>query len=646
MDEAHVSAWFAGPKAENGELFDATVQRILQDYYYWRRNYFPEDGFVIDSAARRDNEDFDEKFQDKLMELLGALKADFPFHSPRYAAHMLSEITLPSIAGYFAGMMYNPNNVTSEVAPVTVRLEIEVSQMIARMLGYGEHSWAHLTGGGTVANIEALWVARSVKYLPFIARDIEIETDSGDSLRSMSNAQLLKLNPTDSLEHFKNTFHESCLKLGGDAQATESVIGKCRASKFNVATQGLRATLADLDSDPVIIVPETAHYCLPKAADLLGIGRRSLVHVPVDSHFHMKVGELAKVLDQCERENKHILAVVPVVGTTEEGAIDPVHKIVQLRAEREGDGGSSFWIHADAAYGGYLRTVTVPTRLGLGNPETEVQVGDKIIKLSLDLPVGTSCDALESLSECDSIVVDPHKLGYVPYPAGAVCFRSNLVKPIVRQDAPYLADAPQRVEEEACSESIGVYILEGSKPGAAAASLWLSHSLIPLNMDGHGKLMQANIRNACELHALLDHWPSFTGETKVKCITLCPPGSNIVCYLFVPSNSQLNLEQINGLNREVYRRLSCSDERRGHIYDQRFFISRTVLSPHTYSIESVGPFLKTLGVTEQEYLSEGVFVLRSVLMNPWYGRAKKKGRFFLTELVKELFDQANSALSS
>ena len=53
-------------------------------------------------------------------------------------------------------MLYNPNTVTSEVAPVTVRLEIEAGRLISRMIGYDDGSWAHLCSGGTTANIEAL----------------------------------------------------------------------------------------------------------------------------------------------------------------------------------------------------------------------------------------------------------------------------------------------------------------------------------------------------------------------------------------------------------------------------------------------------------------------------------------------------------
>jgi hypothetical protein len=54
--------------------------------------------------------------------------------------------------------------------------------------------------------------------------------------------------------------------------------------------------------------------------------------------------------------------------------------------------------------------------------------------------------------------------------------------------------------------------------------------------------------------------------------------------------------------------------------------------------------LDRLGVTEEEYRAEGLFLLRSVLMSPWYTLAKRKGRHFLCELTAELYAQATQAL--
>ena len=181
-------------------------------------------------------------------------------------------------------------------------------------------------------------------------------------------------------------------------------------------------------------------------------------------------------------------------------------------------------------------------------------------------------------------------------------------------------------------------ILEGSKPGATAASVWLSHTLIPLTSAGHGLLVQETVRNACELHALLQGFPTWAGGLPVRAACLCDPGSNIVCYAFHPASGQTALGRINALNRAVYERFTLSAGER--VYDQRFFVSRTVMRARGYSAQTVGGFLRRLGVKPAEYEREGLFLLRSVLMNPWYGQAKRLGRYLLSELTEELYTAA------
>jgi glutamate/tyrosine decarboxylase-like PLP-dependent enzyme len=641
-----ISAWFAGPKAENGEWFGHVIQRILSDYYAWRRNYFPEDGVVVDAAARRAGEEFRDRFEDRLIELLGRLKGDVPFYSPRYAAHMISEQSLPSIAGYFATMLYNPNNVSADAAPVTVKLELEASRMIAAMLGHPEEGWAHLCSGGTVANLESLWIARSVKYLPLVVADARRELGLSSSACCCGDIRsLLAKGPAAALEMYARLHGDARTSLGNREGILPRVERALRGSCFHVAERGLGAVVGALNSRPLILVPESHHYCFEKAADVLGIGRESLQSVGVDRDFCMRVDHLRERLAAADAEGAHVLAVVGVVGTTEEGAVDPIDRILALRKERELSGQPSFWVHADAAYGGYLRALTVPLRLGLGRPTTTVRVGGRVQELALRLPERSACDALEQLGECDSIAIDPHKLGFVPYPAGCVSFRSSLVKPLVRQVAPYISDAPLDPEGERRSDAIGVYILEGSKPGAAAAAVWMSHGLVPLDTTAHGALVQETIRNAAELHGLLEQYPRLCSESGaalplVRAVCLCPPGSNIVCFAFTPAqpSRRLSLREINDANEAVYQKFSVATGER--VYDQSFFVSRTTIRPGQYSLEPVRDLLPRLGVTEQEYGADGVFLLRCVLMNPWYAAAKARGRYFLSELVERLFDVA------
>ena len=119
-----LTAWFLGPKAENSQIWKEMINYIFDDYIHWRRNYFPRDPVVVNRIKRRAHESWFDELSTELEMVLNQLKADYPFYSPRYIAHMLSEQSLPSVLGYFAGMLYNPNNVTDQAAPVTVPLEI------------------------------------------------------------------------------------------------------------------------------------------------------------------------------------------------------------------------------------------------------------------------------------------------------------------------------------------------------------------------------------------------------------------------------------------------------------------------------------------------------------------------------------------
>ena len=127
-----MSAWFLGPKAENAEWERKMISHILEDYFHWRRNYFPADEMLITESIRREQVDFHDRLAQQLDEMLAGLRAHFPFYSPRYNAHMLSDQTIPAVLGYFAGLLYNPNNVTPESGPVTLKWELEVGADVLR----------------------------------------------------------------------------------------------------------------------------------------------------------------------------------------------------------------------------------------------------------------------------------------------------------------------------------------------------------------------------------------------------------------------------------------------------------------------------------------------------------------------------------
>lgn len=95
-----------------------------------------------------------------LGEYLDRLRGNYPFFHPRYAGQMLKPPHPVAVAAYAAAMRINPNNHALDGGPPTGQMEKEVVADLAAMFGLPDDTLGHLTGGGTMANLEALWVAR------------------------------------------------------------------------------------------------------------------------------------------------------------------------------------------------------------------------------------------------------------------------------------------------------------------------------------------------------------------------------------------------------------------------------------------------------------------------------------------------------
>ena len=99
------------------------------------------------------------KAREVLAELVDRLSDNYPFWHPSYAGQMLKPPHPIASMAYFIAQQINPNNHALDGGPATAKMEIEVVAEMARMFGYENHL-GHLTSSGTVANLEALWVAR------------------------------------------------------------------------------------------------------------------------------------------------------------------------------------------------------------------------------------------------------------------------------------------------------------------------------------------------------------------------------------------------------------------------------------------------------------------------------------------------------
>src|SRR5829696_5185537 len=90
------------------------------------------------------------------------MAGNYPFHHPRYAGQMLKPPHPVAIAAYTAAMHVNANNHALDGGPATSAMEVEVVRWLAEMFGLPDDTLGHLTSSGTVANLEALWVAREL----------------------------------------------------------------------------------------------------------------------------------------------------------------------------------------------------------------------------------------------------------------------------------------------------------------------------------------------------------------------------------------------------------------------------------------------------------------------------------------------------
>jgi glutamate/tyrosine decarboxylase-like PLP-dependent enzyme len=99
------------------------------------------------------------QFAEAFAEFTERLAEDYPFFHPRYAGQMLKPPHPAAVVGYLSAMLHNPNNHAMDGGKVTPQMEREVVVQLAGMFGLDTHL-GHLTSSGTIANLEALFVAR------------------------------------------------------------------------------------------------------------------------------------------------------------------------------------------------------------------------------------------------------------------------------------------------------------------------------------------------------------------------------------------------------------------------------------------------------------------------------------------------------
>jgi hypothetical protein len=710
-----IAACFLGNKAENEDFLVKCLVDAIHCICRRRKLYHPGDPTPVtpEVMASPEYRKTLRRIAEASVDLTNFMNEySLPFYSMRYQGHMIWDITLPSIIGYFTAMLDNPNNVSIQGSTATTLLERMVGLDICGMIGFDlvgkVKPWSHLTCDGTVANMESVWSARELKFLPLAIQDslkpgeafgkiedpLKVRTpDKGDKeIRDMDTWDLLNLQCDDILEiptrisDFSRNFTETKCK-------TEDEVWEILMHRYSLGARGLFAFANRLAIDkvelPVVIVPSSNHYSWPKSTSVLGLGYQNkifqetdtphggLLSVPVDVDARMDKENIDKVLSYCRDKKVPVLQVVAVMGSTEESAVDPLTDIIALRNKLR-ENNMDFNIHADAAWGGYLLSaMRKPFEMPTSDPDTpnhqETGHADEPFDTDEILLSDYTIQNMKAIRECDSVTIDPHKWGYVPYPAGSLSYRNCAVIKLVTFGAPYIDGHG----DFGSLPPMGECGIEGSKPGASAAAVFMSHRILRPDRSGYGNLIQGAIFNAklFFIHLLrigeeykreqIDFKPYVLREKQVpnkfwenglvkkfmnreisdedfiknflRDISLkenlnlfrsLGPDQSTLAYAF-NWRGNTSLTMANKLNDSIFHKLYPDPKDGKPISIDKFdmFITRTTFSHREYGDTFVKDFAKGLGISF-DHMADKITCLRSVVMDPWIINTLKNSKDF------------------
>ncbi|XP_060074009.1 L-tyrosine decarboxylase-like [Ylistrum balloti] len=661
-----LGSWFIGTSGENEREFLELALNTLQQNIKPRK-YIPEDPLLITPEVKSSAIYRDEmaKLKVELKFLNETLAESIPYSSVRYQGHMVSKTTIPAKLGFLSAWMTNANNACGESGPVTIQLEKEVGKQLCDLIGFdvSQGPRGYITSGGSSANIEALWASRNVKFFPLAVqkaireeptladvKDLRVyipRLDRKQKLISCSTWDLLNLKLDDVIylpqEIERLTSKDHTYFQGDINKYSMAYKGFVEFFRLHDLIHYNSESLCEFDMPPKItILPPNKR--LGRILSVVAI--LALSHLRTSNKPYLSVKKcstsgraivivaeasqaLRKRLEECLVKKVPIIALICVIGTTEHGAVDPVEEILKLRAEYRKKG-LNFYLLADGAWGGYFATL-------MRKPEEK----DHLLPA---FPISNYvCKQISCLKDVDTVTIDPHKTGYCPYPAGGICYRNGQMKSA-------LAFATDMLHGTGYTDS-NCYGLETSKPGAAAAGVYLAHKVIGLHSSGYGRILGQSILGAKLFYCA---WLTAANpDDEFVCVPLIPIPeaydeekamkfirkrilhssyedivldieamdflSEIGPDLFVNAfavNVKGNacVVKCNRLNMAVFNRLSHTDPKQRSVCDVPLFLTKSRLSQKECST-ILGNFKERLGVSKET--ADVLVFLKNTVMNPW-----------------------------
>jgi aromatic-L-amino-acid decarboxylase len=226
----------------------------------------------------------------------------------------------------------------------------------------------------------------------------------------------------------------------------------------------------------------SAHGCIAKAFETLGLGSDALRLLPTDADSRIDVAALRRAIVADRAAGAVPFLVIGTAGTVDTGAIDDLDALADVAASED------LWLHVDGAFG------------------------------ALAMLAPALAPRLAGISRADSLAFDFHKWAHVPYDAACVLVREgDLMRASFAQEPPYLA----RYQSGAGAGApwFADYGIDLSR-GFRALKVWFT-----LREQGRDRLGAAILKN-CRQAAALGRAIRQAEELEL----MAPVALNIVCF--------------------------------------------------------------------------------------------------------------------
>jgi glutamate/tyrosine decarboxylase-like PLP-dependent enzyme len=270
-----------------------------------------------------------------------------------------------------------------------------------------------------------------------------------------------------------------------------------------------------------------------------------------------------------------------------------------------------FSVHVDGAWGGYLATL-------FRRPDGTLRPMAQMRAEFGSFPSACTHAAIAALHEADSITVDPHKLGYLPFGAGAFLCRDQRAMGLLVEDADYVFSESASEDYFDRFRKLGRFTLEGSKSGAIAAAVYVTHKVLPLDHENFGRITAETIRSAAAFTRRAQAFAEQMRGMLEVCVPFAPD-SNLVCLALNPAGNR-DVAVMNAFVRKLHDALRCDPSQA--VQSREFFGSMTTLRPEALGEADTARVMDALGLDARTLLpdhdgADRLVILRHTLMNPY-----------------------------